>query len=97
MASDLISRSKAKEEILARARGITNPKILSTEDTMTVLDMMKGVDAVEVVRCKDCVFCAVITSDPDDELCGVLGCAQYGKIVLPTFFCNWGTKKDAVD
>lgn len=52
--NDLISRSKAKEEIMAWAVRINNPKNLSTEDTMTVLDMLPAVDAVPVVRCRDC-------------------------------------------
>lgn len=40
--SDLISRSMAKAEIMDWARVITNPKMLSTEDTMHLLDSMEG-------------------------------------------------------
>lgn len=54
--NDLISRSKAKEEIMAWAIRIMDIKNLSTEDTMIVLDTLPAVDAVEVVRCKDCKY-----------------------------------------
>lgn len=40
--SELISRSMAKAEIMDWARVITNPKMLSTEDTMHILDSMEG-------------------------------------------------------
>lgn len=52
--SDLISRNKAKEELLSWAIVINKPDLLSREDALTVLDMMSAVDAVPVVRCKDC-------------------------------------------
>lgn len=52
--NDLISRKAAKEEILNWAVRIHNPGNLSTEDTMAVLDNLPMVDAVSVVRCKDC-------------------------------------------
>lgn len=52
--ADLISREAAKEEILSWAVRITSPNNLSTADTMYVLDALPAVDAVEVVRCKDC-------------------------------------------
>ena len=41
--SDLISRAMAKAEIMDWARVITNQKMLSTEDTMHILDNMEAV------------------------------------------------------
>ncbi len=49
--ADLISRQQAKEEIMAWAVRIYNPKNLSTEDTMFILDNLPSVDAV-VLPCK---------------------------------------------
>lgn len=56
MQNDLISRSAAKDEILSWAVCINKPHLLSRDDTMYVLDTLPAVDAVEVVRCKDCKF-----------------------------------------
>lgn len=52
--ADLISREEVKEELVAWARVIKNPKFLSREDTFVAIDAIPAVDAVEVVRCKDC-------------------------------------------
>lgn len=52
MNNDLISRSKAKEEIMNWARVITNPKMLSADDTMYVLDNLPAVDAEPVKHSK---------------------------------------------
>lgn len=54
--SDLISRSRAKEDLLSWAVAINKPNLMSREDALTVLDIIPAVDAVEVVRCKDCKF-----------------------------------------
>ena len=44
------------------------------------------IDAVPVVRCKDCA---------NKQKCGdVLVCMMTGKVVLPDFFCNFGAKMD---
>lgn len=48
--SDLISRSKAKEELLSWAVVINKPDLLSREDALTVLGMIPTVDAVPVVH-----------------------------------------------
>ena len=45
--NDLISRKAAKEEIRTWAVRINDPANLSTADTMTVLDTLPTVDAVE--------------------------------------------------
>lgn len=52
--SRLIDADTLKEEILSWARVITNPKMLGTEDTMYIIDSAPTVDAVKVVRCKNC-------------------------------------------
>ncbi len=50
------------------------------------------VDAVPVVRCKDCEHCFIYTKWNGKEYCG---CRFYGDIceVLPTHFCSYGERK----
>lgn len=51
---DLISRSRLKEELKSWAWLITKPQYYHREDADFVIDSQAAVDAVEVVRCKDC-------------------------------------------
>lgn len=53
---------------------------------IAVVDVSPTVDAVEVVRCKDCEFGQKPTV-----------CARLGTVVKPNDFCSRGVKKDAVD
>lgn len=91
MKSDLISRSTAKDEILSWAVSIQNPRLLSKDDTMFVLDKLPAVDAVEVVRCKDCK--CYIYSEED----GCFSCDALGGLHEPDAhdFCSYGEKRDA--
>lgn len=50
------------------------------------LNSLPSTDAVEVVRCKDCVKCQVDTIF-NQYWCG-------GERVLPNGFCNYGRRKD---
>lgn len=90
MGNDLISREEAKEEISAWARVITNPKILSAEDTMSVLDMLAPVDAVPVVRCRDCIRRKTLRNG--SHVC------PYSTVDLDLDgFCHRGKRKDDVN
>lgn len=83
--ADLISREAAKEEILSWAVRIYDPKNLSTADTMYVLDSLSSVDAVEVVRCRDCAV-------PHNKW---TGCPMLNGIVTPPdFYCGFGERRE---
>lgn len=55
-------------------------------DGIKALYKLPSVDAVEVVRCKDCAKCQVDTIF-NQYWCG-------GERVLPNGFCNFGRRKD---
>ena len=59
-------------------------------DVVEFLDDMPTVDAVPVVRCKDCIHSYV------DDLCGI--CCIYGGyvdcVVEPDFYCAYGERKE---
>ena len=48
----------------------------------TIVDVQPTVDAVEVVRCKDCKY-----NNP-------FGCDTHNVIVSDSFFCAYGERKD---
>lgn len=80
--ADLISREAAKEEILSWAVRITSPNNLSTADTMYVLDTLPAVDAVEVVRCKDC-----------EQMIEKGWCSLHGAPMTRNDFCSYGKRR----
>ena len=86
----LIKRGLVKIDYLAR---------LGTEDTYkakfealcAAIDNAPAVDAVEVVRCKDCVNMGKLVKGYK-EGCGC--CMAHGWIVSPEDFCSWGETAD---
>ena len=83
--NDLISRSEAKDKILSWAVIIQKPHLLSKDDTLFVLDKLSTVDAVEVVRCKDCGV-------PHNKW---TGCPNLnGLVPPPDFFCAKGERRE---
>lgn len=75
----LIDANALKTEILAWAVCINKPTLLVREDTMFVIDQAPTVDAVEVIRCRNCKYyktpvCHIHTEYPwepvrDDDFC----------------------------
>lgn len=94
MDNDLIMRSEAKEEIMNWARSITNPKMLSVNDTMYVLENLPAVAAVEVVRCRDCRYWRHESLSCLHWICTQHSTAKYTFHTLPTFFCADGLRGD---
>lgn len=102
MASDLISRSAVikalkneKREAERDGEEYGGESILYAEAYVDAIELVKripAVDAVEVVRCKDC--------NSRIQPCGmVLHCSLNGIEVDDDDFCSYGerVKKDAVD
>lgn len=90
--TDLISREAALEKI-GEAFRATDPK---GEEQFGILKCsrmvreMPAVDAVEVVRCKDCAF--YIPWGDEGKICGRVG-GYYGK-TKPDDFCSRSVKMD---
>lgn len=99
---DLISRDAALKAIKAYCNGCDNYNGLrcracNFDDAMIAVDSVSAVDAVEVVRCKDCVN---MGKRPPlhkgyREDCGC--CMAHGWIVSPEDFCSWGETADEKD
>lgn len=95
---DLISRSRLKEELKSWAVIIQKPRYYSREDADFVIDAQAAVDAVEVVRCKDCKwykegrilkenkFCFRLKHPKEDR--------RIGYNFSPDDFCSYGERKE---
>lgn len=61
--------------------------ILEAEPKLAyIVDRIKGVDAVEVVRCKDCGHSYL------DGEAGALDCCLHGMYVEPADYCSYGER-----
>lgn len=90
MENDLISRSALKDEILSWCVCITKPSLLSKDDTMYIVENAPAVDAVEVVRCRDCKH-GILYYD-----CAVecrLDETDYAVIREEFDFCSYGVRR----
>ena len=87
---DLISRSRLKEELKSWAWIITKPNYYHREDADFVIDSQATIDAVEVVRCKDCLYYRCDNGCPLHES----GYFKNGKMLpLENDFCSYGERK----
>lgn len=59
------------------------------------IDNAPTVDAVEVVRCKDCKY--RIYKDMGEEIGEIGGCALFNCAMTNDDFCSYGEKKDGGD
>ena len=73
----------------SRSGGKTMTTVLSTLKKM--VDNAPTVDAVEVVRCKDCTFCVFNSSNETFKCRSMNG--MY-RTVVPDDFCSYGERKD---
>ena len=79
----LIDSDEARRRIIAFATGL-HSEVLPVDTVMMLLIQMPTVDAVPVVRCKDCVFC--------DHL----DCYM-NELTRPDDFCSHGVRKDEAE
>lgn len=90
---DLIRRSDLKQHINS-----LSSHLLCEWDTLGVLaavDSIPAVDAVEVVRCRECKY-AHLTYDGECKYCDRWEeeCERSEQIYLPPdFYCAWGQRK----
>ena len=87
MASDLISR-KAMLERLEKWNTSDCMDKAFYEFTKSRINEQSTIDAVEVVRCKDCVYGE---QDPILDIC--IKCGLQGVGMLQNSYCSWGEKK----
>lgn len=87
MADDLISRSALKQRIIKGYRKEFFGSVL-----WNILDDMPTIDAVPVVRCRECR-----RHLPSTESDGFLYCCFWSARTLPSGFCHMGAKMDGGD
>ena len=92
----LIDANALKDEILSWAMVITNPKILGTDDTMCVINYAPTVDAVEVVRCRDCKWFDITEPSGTIEPIGYR-CRRKRIFVESDDYCKYGEKRNDGD
>ena len=56
------------------------------------VDNAPSVDAVEVVRCKDCVNCSECITD--DGMYIYIRCLRNGATIYEDDFCSWGERRE---
>lgn len=100
---DLISREALKKAIaVARTNYNTCPEYNELFNYFcnvvgAISDEIPAVDAVEVVRCKDCVNMGTRPPLPKGYKEGCGCCMVHGWIVSPEDFCSWGETADEKD
>lgn len=92
-ANDALEKLKEANQIIGIALGdicVEGCNAVSVKAVMHFIERLKTVDAVEVVRCKDCIY-AELAEDGDlycDGPIGVFGTVGFND------FCSCGERKD---
>lgn len=88
--TDLIDRKAAivAIETKGRDRGMTVPNICNYRE---IVQAVQHVDAVPVVRCKDCKFSASCIFERDDK---VLVCKVWNDCTPPDGYCYHAERKE---
>lgn len=85
MAERLIDADGARRRIIAFATGL-HSEVLPVDTVVMLLIQMPPVDAVEVVRCKDC---------KNNGQCSIQDAMNWGKTTVNgENFCSHGERKD---
>ena len=89
MENDLISRSALKEAMRFVTDDTTCPMHIAAEIDQ-ILDCAPGVDAVEVVRCKECKHCICLSR----RYRGDIACSKlHTDNIYPDFYCGCGERR----
>ena len=85
----LIDVDAARRRIIAFATGL-HSEVLSVDTVMMLLTQAPTVDAVEVVRCKDC--------DHGININNMIACTEFRETIhKPEDFCSYGERKEGAD
>ena len=93
-AGDLISRSALKKFIQDGLNSKDPDKMFGHDavEILTEIVYAPAVDAVEVVRCKDCKKCdGFPEKEIEEDEVGI--CKMTGMVVSPSFFCSSGERR----
>ena len=92
--ADLIDRSALLADIAASVvfsgRTARNPEICGANKIIDRIKEAPTVDAVEVVRCRDCIM-----KDPPEKY-GDLQCSVLGIPMKNDNFCSYGIRKNSI-
>ena len=90
MQNDLISRSALKKYVNDHSTHWLNE--WDTAGVLLAIQNAPAVDAVEVVRCKDCKRCDGFPKmEIEEDEVGI--CKVTRMVVFPDFFCNYGERR----
>lgn len=81
----------ATQKKLVYADDVRNELLKHDPKLSFVIERVKGVDAVEAVRCKDCVFCKLY-SESGEYHCRTME-GMY-RAVKPNDFCSYGERNE---
>lgn len=100
MQTDLISRSKLRNSIRREDLVVVDGKgFVPVEAVLAKIDMAPGVDAVPVVRCRDCRYFSG-RHDKPGEVTAIGYCDRTNHHIMPMTadrYCADGRKKDGGD
>lgn len=90
MKDDLISRAASIEAVERREPMLIGDKRVNVESFKTFLRNRPAVDAVPVVRCRDC------KDYQPEPMCDVMMCygGMCGRYTNPDDFCSYGRRKE---
>lgn len=91
----LIDGVELRRRIIAFATGM-HSEVLPIDTVMMLLMQTPTVDAVEVVRCKDCCSCLIDNSIREHHLC-MRGYPLLQKRVKLDDFCSYGEREEGAD
>lgn len=72
--------------------GMLSDETLKIYQVIRILDECPTLDAVEVVRCKDCIHRVYV--DMGDDIGEIGGCELFGCAMHYDAFCSYGERKD---
>lgn len=90
---ELIDRRKLVSDFW---KGVEDCAILSYDDTEELMENAPTVDAVEVVRCRDCKRCFKHTTKRNRQKMWICMRNEVDVCVRPDDFCSYGERKDNV-
>lgn len=93
-----IDADALREELDSILNWNTNDEYNMYSDTMVAIDNAPTVDAVEVVRCKDCKYCDKHTHCDGHEYygCGCISPCDYPEVDL-NHYCGYGERREEND
>ena len=90
----LIDANKIYDAVERRYQVSSGVEHQCERDLLDLICSAETVDAVEVVRCKDCKHCYKSTSSSTNYRCKVWGVYDTDCEVTPEHFCSYGERKD---